>query len=160
MTANEIRWGLIGLCLGVAAGVSSPKCSAAEVEIEAGAMTTAGAAVRVAVPITVKPWLSVEAGILGAKGGAIADLTPMLRTTGRLFVEAGIGIGYNAINDPSQAQGAIFRDVVGVGYKVTQNVTLNLRAVHYSNGGSYNPLFGTTNNAGYTGAFLGAGFKF
>lgn len=103
-------------------------------------------------------WLNAEVGIMGTKGGGIVDVTPMFRVASigkDGWIEGGIGLGDNFINDPKQTQGLIFRDIVRFGYK-----NYFVEAVHYSNGGSYNPLFGTNNNSGFTYLMGGVMFKF
>lgn len=135
-------------------------CSAFEIGGQVGAMNSEGFVTRGDVSWEVKSWLDIEAGLLTSRNGAIVDVTPMLHTNGRLFVHAGIGLAYNAINNSTQSQGLIFRDVIGVGYKVTDAITITLDAFHYSNGGKLNPVFGSDNNQGYSGGFLGAAWKF
>lgn len=103
-------------------------------------------------------WLNTEVGVLGTKGGGIVDVTPMfhLFSIGKDgWVEAGVGLGDNFINDSKQSQGLIFHDVIRVGYK-----QFFVEGAHYSNGGSFNPLFGTPNNSGYSYVMAGAVIHF
>jgi len=128
--------------------------------VQIGPVTSQGVSERLAVSRQIRSWLNVSVGLLVTSGGPILDVTPMIQTPGRLFSHAGIGLGYNGVHSPEQSQGVIFREVAGVGYKVTQNVTVTVDVVHYSNGGAYNPIFGTDRNQGYSGVLLGIGQKF
>lgn len=133
--------------------------------IEGGGNIQGGSpAMRAALYGDFAPYLRIEAGALAAKGGYIIDVTPMLcagpNKLPKLYGCLGVGLGYNVIKDPNQAQGAIFHDVLRLGYQLNDNVGLVLDATHYSNGGSYNPIFGTANNAGFTYIFAGSVIKF
>lgn len=135
-------------------------CAAADLVLQAGAVTREGALGRVAVAVDPYPWLTLEAGVAGVKDGVIGDVTPVLHTAGRVFGRVGIGLGYNAVSNPVQARGLVFRDMAGIGLKATQNVTWTVDVVHYSNGGRLNPLFGREQNSGFTGVVLGVQYKF
>lgn len=126
---------------------------------EVGASVSGDPAVRFGLRMPTKwAWLNTEVGVMGTKNGGIVDVTPMwhIASIGKdAWVEAGIGIGDNFINDPKQAQGLILHDLVRVGYK-----NFFVEGVHYSNGGSFNPLFGTHNNGGFTYFMGGVMFNF
>jgi hypothetical protein len=103
----------------------------------------------------VQHWLSLQSGVLAVRQGAIVDITPMFHSAGHVFAAAGIGIGYNVIDDSRQSKGAIFHDVIGGGYRVSTAVTLTCDVQHWSNGGIYNPVFGSRANRGYTALMFG-----
>jgi len=133
---------------------------AAEIGIQIGPVTTETVATRGYAAWSATPWLSLEAGALVVPDGAIIDVTPMFHTTGTLFVGAGIGFGYNFVNNTVQSEGAIFHDVLGLGYKMTERSSLLVHVQHWSNGGRYNPAFGTTTNGGYTAVTFGVAYRF
>ncbi len=128
---------------------------AAGVGVELGPITTEGMAVRGYALWQIRPILAVEPGALVVRQGVVIDVTPMLRTTGPLFVSAGVGFGYNSVDNVKQSRGAIFHDVLGAGYTASQRVTLRCEMQHWSNGGPRNPVFGTHVNRGYTALLLG-----
>jgi hypothetical protein len=99
--------------------------------------------------------LAVESGALVVRQGAILDVTPMFHSSGRLFAAAGIGVAYNAIQNQRQSKGAIFHDVIGGGYNISKAFAVTCHVQHWSNGGRYNPLFGTHFNRGYTALMFG-----
>lgn len=99
--------------------------------------------------------LSIESGALVVRHGAILDLTPMFHSAGRLFAAAGIGLGYNAVQNQRQSKGAIFHDVIGGGYRISNAFVLTCNLQHWSNGGKYNPIFGSHANRGYTALLFG-----
>ena len=110
------------------------------------------------------PYLRIEGGVMATSGGYIADVTPMLcagqNKLPKLYGCLGVGLAYNAVKDPNQSQGAIFHDVLRLGYQMTDKVGVVMDATHYSNGGSYNPVFGTKNNGGMSYFMLGVTYKF
>ncbi len=134
--------------------------------IEAGPSIQQGqaAAGRVALYGDLAPYLRIEGGVMATSGGYIADITPMLcagpNKLPKLYGCLGVGLGYDAVKDPNQAQGAIFHDVLRFGYNVTDKIGVVLDATHYSNGGSYNPVFGTKKNDGMSYIMLGVSYKF
>lgn len=99
--------------------------------------------------------LIVEAGTLVVRDGAIPDVTPMFHSAGRLFAAAGIGLGYNAVQNQRQSKGAIFHDVIGGGYRISTAFALTCNLQHWSNGGRFNPAFGSHANRGYTALMFG-----
>jgi len=133
---------------------------ATEFVVEGGTGIDASPAARLSLRIPTKwEWLTVETGALMTNGGSIVDVTPMARLISigkNASIEAGIGLGDNFINNNSgQSQGLIFRDVIRFNYK-----QYFVEGAHYSNGGKLNPVFGTSDNGGYSYLMGGVRFKF
>ena len=133
--------------------------------VEAGpSIQSQSAAGRVALYGDIAPYVRIEGGVMATSGGYIADVTPMLCAGVEKFHNfygcIGVGLGYDAVKNPNQSQGAIFHDVLRFGYQVSDKVGVVLDATHYSNGGSYNPVFGTKNNGGMSYFMLGVTYKF
>jgi hypothetical protein len=133
---------------------------AAEIGIEIGPVTAETIATRGYAAWNATRWLALEAGVLVVPNGTIVDVTPMFHTPGTFFVGAGIGFGYNFVDNTIQSEGAIFHDVLGLGYKMTERCSLLVHVQHWSNGGHDNPTFGTTANGGYTAVTFGITYRF
>jgi hypothetical protein len=136
--------------LGLAADVQG-----AGVGVQLGPIVPEGVAIRGYAAWGARDRLSIESGALVVRQGAIVDVTPMFHTSGRLFGALGIGLGYNAVQNPRQSKGAIFHDVIGGGYTVSKAFALTCNVQHWSNGGKYNPAFGSKANRGYTAIMFG-----
>lgn len=153
---------LVSLALVAVVLMLSRSASAMELSLDAGVGT--GAATRVGLAFPTKwEWLKLEGGLLSAKDGIIVDVTPMLTYGKKWYVEGGIGLAAQSgenLGGRSQSGSLLFHDVVGVGYHFQKNWTVGVRAEHYSNGGSINPLFGTSSNGGYTWFMLHTGYQF
>jgi hypothetical protein len=136
--------------------VSATTTRAADLGMQLGPVAPEGIAVRGHAVWNAHDWLDIQAGVFAAPHGVIPDLTPIFHSPGRhLFIAAGVGIGYNGVHDSRQSKGAIFHDVIGGGYKVSTAVTVTCDLQHWSNGGIYNPVFGTHANRGYTALMFG-----
>jgi hypothetical protein len=141
-----------------ACGFYLGKANAGELGLDVGPSS-----LRPHIAISAKPWLDMEGGVLLQLGGAVYDVTPMLHTTGRLYLEGGVGLAYTRDANQAtrlQAPGLMFHDVVGVGYKISDKWLVGLRAEHWSNGGTCNPAFGRQPNGGYTYGMLRLGYRF
>ena len=149
----------IGFAIAAFVGLSV-ESRAAEVGVQVGPITTEHVALRGYGAWNATSWLDVEGGALVVHEGAIFDITPMFHSTGSFFVGAGIGWGYNVVQNDRQSEGAIFHDVFEVGYRTTQRVTLRWDVQHWSNGGHYNPAFGSPANGGYTALTFGVAYRF
>lgn len=93
----------------------------------------------------------------------IGDFTPMLTAGKKWYVEGGIGLAAQSaenLGGRQQSGTLLFHDVVGVGYHFSNKWSAGIRIEHYSNGGSFNPLFGTSTNGGYTWGMLHIGRQF
>jgi hypothetical protein len=150
---------LIGFVIAALVGLAA-ESHAAEVGLQGGPITTEHVALRGYGAWNVTSWLDVEAGALVVPEGAIFDITPMFHSPSRFFVGAGIGWGYNLVQNDRQSEGAIFHDVFEVGYRATERSTLRWDVQHWSNGGHYNPAFGTQANGGYTALTIGVSYRF
>jgi hypothetical protein len=151
------------LIAGVIFAAVSLNVAAEEVIVEAGMGFSQAPAVRVGLSFPVKSWLNVETGVLGTAGGAIVDVTPMFHYGSKLYGEAGIGISYASaanLDGRQQSTQLNFRDVACVGYVINPKWRTAVCVEHYSNGGSLNPLFGSSNNEGYTWGMLRVGRSF
>jgi hypothetical protein len=127
----------------------------AGVGVQLGPIAPEGVAIRGHAVWNARNWLAIDSGALGVRQGAILDVTPMFHSAGRLFGAAGIGVGYNWVQNPRQSQGAIFHDVIGGGYRISNAFVLTCDVQHWSNGGIHNPLFGSHANRGYTALMFG-----
>jgi len=150
----------IALLTGVVLTAVAFNSLANEFVVEGGTgIDTSSPATRLSIRIPTKwEWLTVETGALMTNGGGIMDVTPMARLISiskNASIEAGIGLGGNFINNSGQSQGLIFRDVIRFNYK-----QYFVEGAHYSNGGKFNPVFGTSDNGGYSYLMGGVRFKF
>lgn len=152
---SACRVGVVGL-ITIAVLVLATDVQGAGVGVQLGPIAPAeGAAVRGYALWNAGDRLTLESGGLLVRQGAILDITPMFHSTGRLFAAVGIGVGYNAVQNQKQSRGAIFHDVIGGGYGISKGFSFTCNVQHWSNGGKYNPLFGTHANRGYTALMFG-----
>lgn len=133
---------------------------AAEVGIQIGPEPVEKVATRGYAGWNVTPWFTLQAGALVVHQGVIPDVTPVFHTTGPLFGEIGVGFGDNRIDNGRQINGAIFHDIVGLGYVMTQRSSALVNVQHWSNGWPHNPVFGFAPNGGYTALTLGIAYRF
>jgi Lipid A 3-O-deacylase (PagL) len=160
LDARMLRNVMIGFVMAATLGAARESRAAdAEIGVQAGPITTEQFGARGYAGWNATSWLNVEAGVLIVHEGAIFDVTPMFHSTGAFFVGAGIGYGYNNVQNDRQSEGSIFHDVFEVGYKATPRVTLRWDVQHWSNGGHYNPAFGTPANGGYTAFTFGVTYR-
>jgi hypothetical protein len=141
--------------LAVAVLVMAADVQGAGVGVQLGPIVPEGVAIRGYAAWSASNRLQIESGALVVRQGAILDVTPMFHTTRPLFAALGIGLGYNAVQNPRQSKGAIFHDVIGGGYTLSKAFTLTCNVQHWSNGGKYNPAFGSKANRGYTAIMFG-----
>jgi hypothetical protein len=133
---------------------------AAEFGLQFGPEPAETIATRCYAALDVTPWLSLQAGALIVHQGAIPDVTPMFHTTGPIFASIGVGFGDNQVDNGRQTKGAIFHDVVGLGYTMTEHAAALFNVQHWSNGWPHNPVFGVSPNGGYTAVTLGLAYRF